>query len=365
MSGILFKVIVERFYKLNSGFFLLFFILLFGLLDGKSTMDLHHAIMEGITSSWLFMCIAAVVWMAYNFKCISFAVKELNEPQNTFLYQLQCTGNRPLYLLLFLTHAAIYLPLLVYGSVTVIVGIQQHHYLLSAMFIFFQLAATGTGAYIYFQKISTTWQQPLVKLPSFDIFGTKNFSSYLLHYSLHYRKRTFIGVKFFSLLLLQAMVAANSSKVSKEAICLLIMFLISAHSLLPAYYVRFVEHGMPFLRNMPVSIMKRYGVYALTYAVIFLPELCFLLINAHHTLPLQLTLSLYAMAVSQSLLYTGIQYLRNMQAERYNMIVFGIFFITLLLLASLNLWIVFAVELVVATVLFIVNYDRYEPAIEG
>ena len=86
----------------------------------------------------------------------------------------------------------------------------------------------------------------------------------------------------------------------------------------------------------------------------------FLLLNEHHVLPLQLTISLYAVAVSQLSLYTAILYLRNLNTERYTAIVFAIFFITLLFLASFNLWFLFLAEAVIATILFLAFYNGYE-----
>src|SRR6185312_14192715 len=97
----------------------------------------------------------------------------------------------------------------------------------------------------------------------------------------------------------------------------LIMFLISAHSLLPLYYVRFMEEELGYFRNLPIRVMRWLGAYVLTYAIIFLPELAFLLLNTHHALTWEIMLSLYAVAVSQMTLYTAIQYIPRMTTERY------------------------------------------------
>src|SRR4051812_25522815 len=113
MSNVLFKVFVARFYKINTGFFLLLFLLLFGLLDGKSTMNLHHSIMQGITGSFISMGIAMLVWAAYNFKCISFCLKEIDRSENSFLFRLQSATNTSQFYQLLSCHCAIYLPLLV------------------------------------------------------------------------------------------------------------------------------------------------------------------------------------------------------------------------------------------------------------
>ena len=50
MRNVLVKTIVIQFYRINSGFFLTVFILLFGLMNGKAVIDMHHQIMLGINS---------------------------------------------------------------------------------------------------------------------------------------------------------------------------------------------------------------------------------------------------------------------------------------------------------------------------
>ena len=359
MSDVLDKIIAGKFYKINAGFFLLFFILFFGILNGKETIDLHHAFMSAISSSFHYTIIAMVIWALYNFKCISFTIKEINKEENSFLFNLQALGNWGQYYLLLKCQAALFAPLLLYAFITVVVGLREHHYLLPVIFMIYQALMCGIAAIIYFNQLNSTWKKPAVHIPSFELFHKKSFSFYLLHYSLYSRKGTFAGIKFFSLLLLQIMVLANREKVSKEAVCVLITFLISAHSLLPLYYVQFMEQGLTFSRNLPIPVMKRFAVYVLTYAVIFLPELLFLFFNERDIMPVQLILSLYAVAISQMALYTSFQYIKGMNTERYTTFVFVIFFATLLLLASSSPWFVFVAEGVVAVGVFRLRYWRY------
>ena len=360
MIGLLEKVFVVRYYKINAGFFLFVFLVLFGIMNTRDILDFHHAVMSAITGSFLYLGVATVVWALYWFKCVSFSVKQIYLPENSFFYNMQSVGNSRQLLLFLRVHLALYFPMLVYGILTAIVGAKEGNYLLAACVIVVQLLLCFSGALISFQTVNGTWKKPLITFPSFDVFEKKSFPFYLLHYSLHSRKGTFIGIKFFSLLLLQIMVAANSDQVSKEAICVLIMFPISGHSLLPFYYVQFMETELACVRNLPIGLWRRFSVFVLTYAILFLPELAFLLYNEHAVMPMPMILSLYALAVSQMSLYTSLQYLRKMTNERYTSVVFGLFFTLLLLSASVNLWVIFAAEAILALVLFFVFYDPYE-----
>jgi hypothetical protein len=360
MANVLNKVIAGRFYQVNAGFFLLLFLLLFGITSGHDTIMLHYGIMQAIMGSYGFLGAAMAVWGLYNFKCISFFLKETNRPENAFLFNLQAlSGKEQLYLLL-QCQFALYFPVLLYGGVTAFTGFKSLQIARACIFILYQLLMCAIGAAVYFYRLNNTWRKPAFSLPSFHIFRKKSASFYLIHFSLYNRKGTFVAIKLFSLLLLQAMVAVNSNKVSKEAICVLVMFLISAHALLPFYYVGFMEKELAFFRNTSLPAMRRFSVYVITYSIIFIPELLFLLWNERSVLALQVILSLYALAVSQLSLYTSLLYFKNLTTDRYTTSIFAIFFITLLLLASLSLWYVAGAESILSVVLFVRLYWRYE-----
>ena len=360
MRNVLDKLLVTRYYKLNAGFFLVILIALFGIMSGRETIDFHHAVMTAVTSSFLPLCVACLVCAAYNFKCISFCVRELNDPANSFLFNLQTVSNRQQLFLLFRNQAAVYFPVLIYFGIAVAVGFEGGHYVFATGLLVWQVVMCGTGAAVCFYILNSTWKRPIISLPSVVLFRSKSFPFYLLLYSLHNRKGTFIFVKVCSLVLLQFLVSLNSEKVSRENICFIIMFVIAAHALLPLYYVRYMETELAFLRNMPISLARRAAVFVCTYAIIFLPELLFLLWNERSVLPLQVTLSLYVVAVVRMCLYTALQYVKGMGTDRYTSVVLGLFFASLLLLASVDLWVFAVFESVAAIAIFYRCYPGYE-----
>ena len=311
MTQLLSTLLVSRFYKINAGFFLFLFIILFGILPGTDTLRLHTSLMIAATSSPVYALVAMVIFALYNFKCASFSYKELEKPENSFLVNLQCLSNVQQLSIFLAIHASLYFPVLVYGIITAFVGFRAAHYPCGMLILAWSLLMPLTGAYISFYKLNTTWLKPVFTLPVIRLFHKKGFYSYLLHYSLNSKKGAFIGIKIFSLLALQFMVALNAGKASRENVCFLILLCISAHALLPAYYVQFVEGELGFLRNTPLSLMKRLGLYTGTYSVIFIPELLFLIWNEHSVLPLAGIISLYLLAIARLTLYTSLQYLNG------------------------------------------------------
>lgn len=360
MNRLLSKAIVAQYYKINTGFFLVLFLLLFGLLNGQATIDLHHFMMQNITSDWRFLAGAMIIWLVYDVKCVLYCHKELRNPAGNYLYTMQSLPDgRQLWLWL-LVHAQQMLPVLVYGCITVAVGIAHGHAGYAGIFAAYQLLLCMASAMVHRSTLNSTWKQAL--LPQLRVMRgmRKRPITFLLHYSLNMRKGTFIGLKVLSVLLLQGMIAANQAEINKESVAVLMMFLVSAHSLLPVYYRNFAEHRLSFLRNLPVSAWKIYVTIVFTYVVIFLPEIAFLLLNSRHALSWQVMLQLYAVAISQMLLYTSLQYVPRISTDRYTMIVVVLFFATLLFLASFDLAPLIAVELVLATALFIRFYRGYE-----
>ncbi|MBX2905509.1 MAG: hypothetical protein KF744_05690 [Taibaiella sp.] len=359
MRQILFKTIVARFYVINTGFFLVSFILLFGLLNGRATIDLHHFIMHKICTSPGFFLGALVLWGLYALKCLGFMLRTVKSQSNTFLLTMQTLPDRKQKLLLAECYTAMLMPLLVYSAVTVVVGMMEGSVALLLSFAFLQLALVAVSILV-FNTLNSTWKKSALNIPAILPAIRKPFVSYLLHFSLAERKGTFIGMKLLSLLLLQGMVMANKYTVDRESVSVLMMFLVSAHALLPLFYTGFMEGKAGFVRNLPVTRLRVLFTYLLTYAITFLPELLFLLINSKHAISLNQVLSLYSVALSQLLLYTALQYIPKMNTERYTMVVFAFFFASLLFLASFNLWPLVVTELTAAITVFYFFYYRYE-----
>ena len=358
------KLFIERFYKLNAGFFLALFIALFGIMSGVDTIHFHRAIMQAITGSVSFMLISFVVFAVYNLKCISFTLKELKKPENDFLYQLQTVSNARQLGLLVYCHASLYLPMAIYGLLAAYVGFVSGNPVLASLLALWQMGMCMAGALISFYQLNTTLKFPPISLPSFSIVNTISYNFYLLFHSLYSRKGAIIGIKLISLLLLQFMVVLNDDKPNKENVCFLVLLCISTHALLPVYYVDFTERQLGFMRNMPVTLLRRYMQYMITYSVIFIPELLFMLWNERNVLPLSVIFSLYGLAISRLMLYTSIQYMKHVTLDRYTLLVFVMFFVTLVLLASFNLWLFSGLEFGLSVLLFRWLYYKYEPQMQ-
>lgn len=362
MIQVLYKLLVSKFYKLNAGFFLFLFIVLFGIMPGADTITLHRGLMVAAVSSYPGLAVMAIVFGTYTLKCLFFVLREVERPENAIIYNMQGLGNARQFMLLSLVFTSLLNPILLYGLITVVVGIRAG-LALALLLVAILLLFCATGAYTSFIFINGTWKQPLLRLPKLGWLPKKHFLTYLLFYSVDNKKGAFISIKIFSLLALQFMVALNADKVSKENICFLILLSIAAHALLPLYYVRFIETEMSFLRNMPLRLGSRLAQFALTYAIVLLPELLFLAWNEGRVLQWRILLSLYLLGITRLMLYSVLQYLPKMSTDRYTGVIFISFFVSLIMLASVSLWIFVVAEATLAVLLFSYLYYKYEPVI--
>ncbi len=360
MNRILTKAIVTQFYKINTGFFLVLFLILFGLLNGKAMVEMHMYLMQEISADYRFLLAAMVIWLLYSFKCVLYVHKELRSAAGSYLYVLRSVTDGRHLRLWASCQFQLLLPVTIYTCLTAAVGYSSGHYLYPTLFLLYQTGLCIGAAFIYRDTINNVWRQVLPAMPGIMRGMRKPPYTFLLYYAVNMRKGTFIGLKLLSVILLQGMVAANQVEINKESVAILMMFLIAAHSLLPLYFMRHAETRLAFVRNMPLRDVSILLTVTFTYAVVFLPEITFLILNGRHALPPLVVVELYAVAVSQSMLYTMLHYIPRMNTDRYMLVVLSLFFATLLFLASFDLAPLLGVELLLSVILFVLFYRKYE-----
>ena len=368
VSSVLSKLLVARFFRINTGFFLFFFLLLFGIADPGATLHAHLALMKTMARSPVFLMTGMAVWTLYYAKCILYCLRTIREPEQGFLLLLQGLPLGKLQRLLAVNLALIFLPVLLYaGATMVIAATLKQPVAVCAMLVYHALIFL-VGTRLCYTSISETWREGILDKYLEKLAWRRSrparFSRYLLLYSLQHRKGTIAVIKVCSLLLLQVMVAINGEKLQPEGTYFFLLIVITAHAMLPYYYVTFTEH-QSWLRNLPLTISRRMLYYAATYAVLFLPELIFLLVHVHSLLsPLQM-LSLYAMMVAVLCWYTGALYVPRMNVERYTLLAGCTLFGTLFLLAMCNIWLLVAGWVCLFVILFLLFFRHYETDFEA
>lgn len=361
MKQTLTQLFVRQFYRLNFGFFLVCFFILFGVINFRDMVYFHYALMERASEPAVMLLLMGI-WLLYAIKCFGFGLRALQTTAHSFLYQLQGLADARQFYTFSYLQMLIYLPALAYALITT--GVLIVHGKIAAAFIIllYTVLLIVVPGYIYQAKLNSSYKQAATIFSGRWHFSTgeKRFNTWLLHYLSHQRKGALLGIKTGSLILLQALVTYNRHRLNMESVCYSMLGLVAVHAILPYYVRTFADERLQFVRAMPLSIRRRYLWFLFTYAILLAPELLFLLLHLHTALPVSMLLTIYAVSLAQLCLYSSILHLPGITVERYMLLVAGLFFLSVLLLAAFPAWYLVVAGFAVSYILFAVFYERRE-----
>lgn len=357
------RLLVERFYFLNSGFFLVLFLLLFGVIDPASTVRLHIDLIVMMGAKPALLAAALGLLGLYYLKCLRFALQQIGVPENEMLYQLQALPGSTLRRYLSLGFTAMYAPALGYGTCIVAVSLQHGAWVIAGMTAVTQAALVALAARLIARRIMerlrvSRTERMLRKLDALRP-AYLGFMQYFTAQLLTQKKMLLLLLKTGSLLLLQLMVYINRDEPERAGTFYVLLFLIVAHGLLPWHLSRFSE-GQRWLRNLPVPVLRRYAAFAGTYALLFVPELAFLLLHVRDALGYADMLSFYVLSVSMLCGLHAVQYVPGLNMDRYLMLLLFVFLLSMIALAIVSPWTIAGFWLLVSVPLFSMRYYRSE-----
>lgn len=305
-----------------------------------------------------------LLWLFYNVKCIFFGNKTLNKSENSFLVNLQLFSFRKQAVIFFINHLLLYLPVLVYSFFVVAMSFKNKHTGIAFLLIVYQLINCIIGGFLYYFSLNSSFKKNNMKFSylqsKVNAISSISYPFYLLTYTAFQRKITFLSIKLFSLFILYILFVLNKNDFNYINFIIVFLTLVMAHAILPFYYISFFEKQISFYRNLPVSRLKIAFIYFITYCVVLIPELLFLLTNAHDHISFSDIFLLYTIAVVNLLLFTSILYTEDIRMKKYYKIIFVVFFISVFLLNLKNYILLIGAELLITAIVFISNYHRYE-----
>jgi len=198
---ILQKVLVNYFYKVNAGLFAFAFFVLFGL--PYSPLAFHYSLITGIVQSPAFLAIVMLIWLLYNLKCGDYIIKQLQHPEQSFLFCVNALPGRKLYWYNVYVQVFVYLPVLFYSVAVVVIALKKYEYVCAALVILFNAIIVFATPALYMlalqQKKFSTGRSVF---PSFRLAIRKPYFLFPLYFLLGERKQMVLVTKVFSLLFL-------------------------------------------------------------------------------------------------------------------------------------------------------------------
>ena len=364
MLKLLGKIFIVPFYTINAGFFLFAFILIFGIVFPPQLILLHRSLINGIIHSNVFTLAVLLLWLMYNLKCIFFCLRIIDREEDTILFNLQVMSPATQWILFFMCHVILYLPVLIYSCFVVAASISNAFLVYALALILFQLSMCAIAVYLYYYRINFKWKTGLLNgrglsvLPLFTL--KKKLSLYLVYYTFQSRKILFFILKCTSLFLLNIILASNKDQFLIREFILVFMIVILIHSLLVYYYVGFMERSLSFSRNLPISRMQRFLLFLFAYSLMLLPEFFFIITNGSRLISVQAIVLFYGIAVAELLLFTSALYLIRMKMKPYLQMIFCIYLLfSILTLSGYYIGILLS-NLALALIIFYSKFYKYE-----
>lgn len=358
MAKTLFKLFVESFYKANAGFFLFFFFIFFGTVNGGSLITYHASLLTSILGSWEITGGVFFFWLLYEAKCLLFLHRIINSKEGSFLYNLQALPVKKQMLIYVCIQLLVYAPVMAYSIVAMGFGAKHGYSSAVTIIAAFQILLKAFGTFVIYKRMNNWLKPPYQSAVSINL--PKPFFSFLLYHFSSQRKAVLAGLKLFSVLLLYIVLVWNAGKSDNDSFLLFYLLILLAHFIVPFLSVQFLEKELSFCRNLPLQRVQYAVAYLLTYIVLLLPETIYLILYGQSLLSVSEILAYYGVAIAALFLLTAVQYSEAMDRDEYMKVGFALFFVSIFMLHSkaFILWI--TIQFLIGLLLFWNGFYKYE-----
>lgn len=311
MLRMLNRVFVSQFYARNAGTFLVIILLAFGFLSANE----HRALIIAAIGSPFFLGIVFILWTLYLIKTIAFVLDVLTAPEHLFLqtfWLVPTTTRRALWLSI---QTGLLFPVIAYAGWMVQIGVHYERWGSVSAIILVILGLLLTGALLADYRLRHPSPDAL-RLPHFAI--KLPYELFFPTYWLRYEPLSFVLTKAFSGLLLAGVCRLYPTDDYDERLLLIgLLLAVLGHSQVSGQVKSFERTYLLFLPNLPISWLQRLGRYALTYGLLWLPELLILLRNCPTGIRLDYVLWLWLAGWGWLLLMHCLAYGRDILPERW------------------------------------------------
>jgi hypothetical protein len=322
---ILQKVFVIHFYKVNAGFFLFCFVVLYGIVAPGMLISYHLSLIQGMIESPSFLAFVILFWLLYTFKCIDFLFIQLNDPRNNFFFSLHTLSFQKQFLYLFYVHTFLYLPIWGYASIVAFIAAKQGLYGSMIVVIICNIGMMLGATYLYWVRM----QKKVFVFSKYALTTRVIFKKRLwmlpLWFIMKQRKQMLLITKIFTLLILYAFINLYESDQYDIRPLLLVMLMVAmSHCTVVLQIRQFEEVFLVFNRSLPISIPRRFLLTLLMFAILLIPELLFV----WKAFPMHFNIADYPqllfLPISTITFFYSLLFMNDIDTDGYFRIVFGV-----------------------------------------
>lgn len=354
------KTLAKEFYRLNSGFFLLIGTLAFGFMSGVE----HKALAQFFASTPLVLLIPVSLWILYTFKVLNFNEGQLHEVRNRMLFNTAFLGNSQQWACTGLCVATQLLPIILYGI-----------FLLA---IAWPMAAFKSIAIILLALLVCTTGATVVMIHNFrNPYREKRISAVKQFLDRRYRKPVFqfycewllrkdplmlAGIKIFSGGLIFGVCMLYGADEYDGRLVGMALTAAGIANLLTVFQLQDFEHNhIGWIKNLPVSTVKRYVCLVAVLATFLIPESVVLLKYYPDQLPEYWFIMALVYLLSLAAFFIGFIHVKASALETFTRKSFWIFIaLIMLILFKVPLLLLGLINIALGYIFFSRNYYSFE-----
>ncbi|GAB3882049.1 hypothetical protein [Spirosoma agri] len=305
------RIFVVQFYARNAGTFLVIVLLAFGFLSSVE----HKALITAALGSPFFLALIFGLWSLYLVKTIAFIHDQLTAPQHLFVQTLWLVPTPTRLALWLCLQTAVMMPIIAYAIwMLQLAG----HYRVWGPFsaiVLFVLGLVIVGAWAADYRLRHPAPNA-IRLPRLNI--KLPYELFFPAYWLRHEPLSLLLTKAVSGLLLAGVCRMYPTDDYDQRLLLIgLLLAVLAHSQVGGQVSEFERRYLLVLPNLPLSWQQRFGRYAFTYGLIWLPELLILLRNCPTDVRLDYVLWLWLAGWGWLLLMHSLAYDRDVLPERW------------------------------------------------
>ncbi len=371
--GVLTKLLIrsfgKEFYKINAGFLISSFVLVFGYgifiktaghIYPEQYRTINLSLLLNFIDTPIITLMVCLIWFLYTIKSWKYIRKRsLDEDQLFWRYSLTSAQLSRQFLSWFLFQLFVFLPLILYWLIALAYGVFTHHYtiplfigvyllvlaLLSAtLYVYhFNYAKFGRSGTYGFRFGIAKWPKPLFSLFLFEI--------------LFHNKLAYLLTKCFSFILLLGLFHLFSDvDYPARAGAMIAICISSAHAILAYQDYAFTETYLGFTLHLPHKRLFVYLNVIYSYILLLLPELVWFLF----AFSFPLALKLIGLSLSGILFIRVSLCLPSVNMRSFIKLVFGWFFISTMLLLYDYGWYLITINSITSFIVYYLNYYKKE-----
>lgn len=268
--------LARPFYERHAGLLAFVFFVMFGMVESSQIIYYHHSLIMGALQSPVFLLLVFGVWLAYTLKSLSFTQQWLHKPTHAFLFVVGGLPARHQAGMLVQYHGFIHAPVVVYALMMVGVAIYHGAWWAATSIIAVQAALALASVWYYRHLLMA--KQPW-RLPTFRLSLPGRYPLFYIQLLLSELKGVFFRTKVFSWLALVGFLQIENATTDMRIPLLGLSLGLLAHTVLIFEFRKAEETTLAWVRSLPWSVSYRWRLWALTYALVMIPEVVVLAVR--------------------------------------------------------------------------------------